>query len=263
MEPLLNPVTINSRLIQSDPWAEGHGVIAEKTFLGSSLLYYALAYMLPAKIAVVLGSGSGFVPRLIRQAQRDVHDFSFFKQSRCILIDADQDVKNFGKADYHDDPNHFFRSSFPDIEIWKMTSQEAIHIFQEQSLRIDYLHIDADHTYEQSLQDIENYLPCMAEDFLMTLHDTAIGHLELQHDGCIPRTIAYLRRHMEQGGKYDHLEMINFNNRFRQPTNYFQHQMTCRGIAILKPKNRSIWDTELAETLHGPTFVQSHLPSDT
>ena len=50
------------------PFQGGHG--AMDGFLGSGMLYYAFAYALKAKVSVCLGSGGGFVPRLLRQAQR-------------------------------------------------------------------------------------------------------------------------------------------------------------------------------------------------
>ena len=47
-------------------WKESHAATA--SFLGSGILYYSFTYMLKAKVAVCLGSGGGFVPRLMRQA---------------------------------------------------------------------------------------------------------------------------------------------------------------------------------------------------
>lgn len=249
--PLLNRKFAAQALVCKDKWAEGHGVIEERQFLGTSLLYFSLAYMLPAQVAVILGSGAGFVPRMIRQAQREVPDHDFIKKSRCILIDADIDEKGFGKAEYYEDSSHFFRELFPEIEIWKMTTDEACQKIKDENLTIDFLHIDADHTFKQSLRDFENYLSCMNSDFIITMHDTAIDHLETFHDGCVPRTIAHLRKEMKPEGKYEKLEMINFNQRHRQGTNYFKDKMRCRGIAIIKPKTRSFWETELGE-ISGP-----------
>jgi len=246
MQPLLNHAAIRDALIQKDPWAGGHGVIAQRGFLGSALLYFSLVYMLPAKTAVVLGSGSGFVPRVVRQAQREVLDEEFFKTSRCLLVDA---CKGAGKGDYHDDPSHFFRASYPEIDVWKMTTDDAAVKLKEEGASIDYLHIDADHTFEQSLKDFENYLPLMAPEFVITLHDTADDGIAVTQDGCVPRTIAHLRREMQDGGKYEHLEMVNFNNRYRREENHFQGHLGCRGVAVVKPKTPSLWDCALTESI--------------
>jgi hypothetical protein len=259
VDSLLNRVFIREQLVSKDPWATSHGVIPGRSFLGTSLLYFTFAYLLPAKTAVIIGSGSGFVPRLIRQAQREIGD-EFVKISRCILIDANLNDKGFGSPDYHDDPNHFFRFSYPDIEIWKMTSDEALSKIKEEAISIDFLHIDGDHTFAQSTKDFDQYLAQMSKDFIITLHDTVINEA-FEYDGCVPRTIGDLRKAMEPGGKYAHLEMINFNNRLRKESHYFKKEMECHGTAIIKPKVLSLWETELAEDLkmflYGDTSSQN------
>jgi hypothetical protein len=236
---------VKDTLISNDPWAVSHGYIASCGFLGTNLLYYTLAYMLPALTAVVLGSGGGVVPRFIAEAQRDIPDSTFQKKRRLILIDADNNDKGFGAPLYHNNPDHPLHKNFPEIEVWKMTTDEAISHLKQRGLEIDYLHIDADHTFIQSLKDLEGYLPLMSEDFIITLHDTALGHLEMHHDGCIPRLIAHLRKEMEKGGRYEHLEMINFNLRKMQKTNFFQKRLDCCGTAIIKPKVATMWDKQM------------------
>ncbi|HRI57993.1 MAG TPA: hypothetical protein PK170_12970, partial [Anaerolineae bacterium] len=68
--PLLSSTTITEALTREAAWAESHG--ADGGYLGMGLLYYTLTYLLKARVAVCLGSGGGFVPRLMRQAQRDL-----------------------------------------------------------------------------------------------------------------------------------------------------------------------------------------------
>src|SRR5262245_47159520 len=70
MQALINFDLIRRALMRDAPWAGSHG--AEGDYLGMGLLYYALVYGMRAKVAVCLGSGGGFVPRLMRQAQRDL-----------------------------------------------------------------------------------------------------------------------------------------------------------------------------------------------
>lgn len=250
----------SNELIAQDKWASSHGVIEEKGYLGTSLLYFTLCYMLPAKVAVVIGSGSGYVPRLVRQAQREVQDEAFQKISRCILIDADSNDKGFGSPDYHDDPAHFFRTAYPEIEIWKMTSDQAFDRLEEEGVRIDFLHIDGDHTYAQSFMDFEQYIKCMSEDFIITMHDTALFAADMQ-DGCVPRTIAHLRNEMQVGGKYEYLEMINFNDRHHKRNNHFKDEMICCGTAVIKPKVLSRWDTQRTNAVIGSISIQSLLGS--
>lgn len=234
-------------MIQEDKWASSHGIIRDNGYLGTSLLYYSFVYSLPAKTAVILGSGDGLVPRFVRQAQREVPDPTFAKESLCILIDADKDIHSFGAPSYHDKNSHFFKEAYPEIEIWKMTTDQAITPLKEKGVKIDFLHIDADHTFSQSLLDFENYLPLMSDDFIITMHDTAINHLEGWKDGCVARTIALLRKEMESGGRFSHLEMININTRRYRDTHYFGKKMECCGVAVIKPKVDSQWDVAYRE----------------
>ncbi|MCI5052646.1 MAG: class I SAM-dependent methyltransferase [Simkaniaceae bacterium] len=237
---MLDPNFISQVLLKEAPYSQTHGAISEKNYLGTAMLYYAHAYMLPAKFAVILGSGGGFVPRIIRQAQRDIEDQSFQQSARTLLIDAN--LPSSGAPEYHDNPNHFFRTSFPDIEIWQKRTDEI-----EGLERIDYLHIDADHSYAQSLRDFERFLPMMSDEFIITIHDTSIYYHDSIGDGAIPRTIAHLRREMERGGKYAHLEMINYNNRHRNPSLHFQDASKCSGVAVIKPKKRTLMETSIGQ----------------
>src|SRR5688572_17442209 len=80
---LLNTDYIKDVLNRDAPWAGSHGSDGER-YLGGGLLYYALAYMSRARLCVCLGSAGGFVPRLMRQAQRDLG----LEGARTILVDA-------------------------------------------------------------------------------------------------------------------------------------------------------------------------------
>ena len=68
---LLNHHVIRSHLLAEAPWAESHGA-DHHLFLGAGLLYYSFAYAFRSRTIVALGSGGGFVPRVLRQAQRDL-----------------------------------------------------------------------------------------------------------------------------------------------------------------------------------------------
>ena len=75
---------IKTHLTVADPWSASHGSAADSEDLSAGILYYALAYSLRATTCVCLGSGGGFVPRMMRQAQRDLD----LGDSRTILIDG-------------------------------------------------------------------------------------------------------------------------------------------------------------------------------
>ncbi len=152
---------IQEHLTKQGFWAGLHG--AKGKNLGAGMLYYGIVYAMSAKTCVCLGSGDGFVPRVLRQAQRDMG----LEDSRTILIDG-----NTGKWGH---PlwlpeNSIFKREFPEIEILLMTTKKALEVAKE--WKIDYLHIDADRTVRGALQDFLDYLPMMAENGMIVLHDT-------------------------------------------------------------------------------------------
>ena len=51
---------------------EGGELSLQGVDLAAGMIYYSLAYSLKARTCVNLGSGGGFVPRMLRQAQRDL-----------------------------------------------------------------------------------------------------------------------------------------------------------------------------------------------
>lgn len=161
--PLLNEQAIGA-IFKDEAYSTSHSANPSQGFLGAGLLYYALAYMWRAELCVCLGSGSGFVPRLMRQAQRDL---GLQDTARTILIDAD--LPGWGDPDYHDAPKGFFRTHF-DVEIWKETTSAALSRLGGE--QIDYLHIDADHSYESVQADFVGYSALMRASRCVTLHDS-------------------------------------------------------------------------------------------
>jgi hypothetical protein len=165
---LLNEKYIENFIIHEAPWRESHGSI-HGTFLGAGLLYYTLAYITHAQVCVCLGSGGGFVPRIMRQAQRDLA----LAGSRTILIDAN--IGDYGRPQWLSE-ECFFKKQFPDIEIiMDTTHNTALTVGKD--WKINYLHIDADHSLEGAYQDFIDYLPLMAPKGVITFHDTRDHHM--------------------------------------------------------------------------------------
>jgi hypothetical protein len=135
------------------------------SYVGSGLLYFAIPYMLKAKTCVCIGSGGGFVPRFMYQAQVEAR----VEGARTVLVDADRG--GLGRPDYLG-PNSFLRAHFPAIEIVNCDSANFAAEAQLKGLKIDYLHIDGDHTYGGALSDFEKYLPLMSDKGLISFHDT-------------------------------------------------------------------------------------------
>lgn len=158
---------IEGNLTRAAAWAESHG--ARGTYLGAGLLYYTLAYMTHAITAVCLGSGGGFVPRLLRQAQRDLE----IEGSRTILVDANLPEAGWGSPQWLDEES-FFRKAYPEVElVLETTLTAAASIFAPAGLVIDYLHVDADHSCAAIVADLAAYRPLLAPDAVVTLHDTS------------------------------------------------------------------------------------------
>jgi hypothetical protein len=158
---------ITNHLLKDEKFHRSHGAKIEDEYLGGSLLYYTLPYAYRSVICVCLGSGSGLVPRLMRQAQLDVYDDP--DKAATILIDANLPEAGYGKPDYHEQETYF--NNF-DVWLWKMLTTEAVCKFADKT--IDYLHIDADHSYMAVKNDLLNYLPKMSEKGIITLHDTIL-----------------------------------------------------------------------------------------
>ena len=162
---LLNRDVMTSYLLKDASWASSHGANSDDGFLGAGLLYYTMAYMLRAKLCVCIGSGGGFVPRLMRQAQRDLG----LESARTVLIDANRG--KWGRPDWID-PVSFFRSNYNDIEIIIDKSSNVFSNSATKEWKIDYLHIDGDHSHHGSLEDFQNYKHLMSPQGIITFHDT-------------------------------------------------------------------------------------------
>jgi hypothetical protein len=172
---LLDRELIESMLTREAPWCETHG--AQDGYMGAGLLYYTLTYATRVAVAVCLGSGGGFVPRVMRQAQRDA---GIADASRTILVDGDVPEAGWGSPQWLE-PGSFFREHYPDVEILLARTDEAAEILGEQGVRIDYLHIDADHSFDGCLADFLRYRPFLRLGSVVTLHDTNYPSAGVKH----------------------------------------------------------------------------------
>src|SRR5581483_11688505 len=97
----------------SMPYAGGHG--AGRTVDGG-VIYYGLACVLRAEVCVCLGSGGGFVPALMRQAQRDLR----LDPADTYLVDAILPEAGFGGPEIEGgwrDPDSLFAREYGDIVV--------------------------------------------------------------------------------------------------------------------------------------------------
>lgn len=99
--------------------------------------------------------------------QRDLK----LSEARTILIDG-----NTGKWEKPQwlSETSFLKTHFPDIEII-LDKTQTVARTQACSWEINYLHIDAERTLYGAFNDFCAYLPYMAKNSTITLHDTGPG----------------------------------------------------------------------------------------
>lgn len=159
-------------------WAHG----ATDKYLGDGLIVYALIQYMKAKECVCLGSGGGFIPRIMTQARRDLWEQEIFEGNNwdswgdignTYVVDACNGVG--GNVSWSE-PDSFLRSEFRPRFIRDTTENAYYNFFVLQEIKIDYLHIDAGHSYEAVKQDFELYTNLLTERGVVTLHDTDLEY---------------------------------------------------------------------------------------
>ena len=155
-------------------WTHG----ATDKHLGDGLLIYSAIQYMRAKTCVCLGSGGGFVPRIMSQARMDLHDQEIFEGNQqmewgdigtTILVDADNGVGGFTDWTNRDS---FLRTHFPCRIILDTTENAYYNYFVKEDIKIDYLHIDAGHSYEDVKLDFELYSKILSPYGIISIHDT-------------------------------------------------------------------------------------------
>lgn len=155
-------------------WAHG----ATKEHLGDGLLVYSIVQHMRAKSCVVIGSGGGFIPRIITQARYDLYQQGIFQGDPSFnwgdigstyLVDACNGVGGINDIENEDS---FFRQKFHPRFI-KDTSENAYYnFFVKEDIKIDLLFIDGDHSYEGVKLDFELYSKLLTEKGVIIIHDT-------------------------------------------------------------------------------------------
>lgn len=164
-------ITSNKGESVSYRWTHG----ATDKHLGDALVIYSLIQMMRSKIVVCLGSGGGFIPRVMVQAQRDLKNQGIFDSDyewnkiQVFVVDAANGVG--GNVDWSDNDS-FFRKEFNPRIILDTTENAYYNFFVKQDLKIDYLHIDADHSYEGVKNDFNLYSKIVNKNALISIHDT-------------------------------------------------------------------------------------------
>ena len=228
-ESLLNLSLIRNTLLREAPWAESHGA-NHLSYLGAGMLYYSMAYSFRSQTIVVLGSGGGFVPRVLRQAQRDLWASGIRPERKggtkrdqpsykLYLVDAHLASAGWGSTFYAENENTTMRKEFADINyVFQLTDDAYENYFRPMydnprtNFTIDYLHVDADHGFEQSWKDFDNYSQLLSDRAVISFHDTCYDNVTRScHAEGVPETIEKLRTESHKRG----LQMIDMHYLYR------------------------------------------------
>jgi hypothetical protein len=158
------------------PYLWTHG--ATSYHMGDGMIIYSLIQHMRAKVCVCIGSGGGFIPRIMTQARFDLYQQKIFEGNPdynwgdigvTYLVDACNGV---GGPTNVEDQNSFFNSFFFPRLI-KETSEDAYYnFFVLQDIKIDFLFIDGDHSYDGVKKDFDLYSKLLSDSGVIVLHDT-------------------------------------------------------------------------------------------
>lgn len=179
-EVILNHDYIKKFITTNDgqpvPFRWTHG--ATDVHLGDGIIIYALIQHMRAKNCVCIGSGGGFIPRIMTQARIDLYKEEIFQGKKdynwgdigsTYVVDPCNGIG--GQSDIEDE-NSFYRTHFYPRFI-KDTSEHAyFNFFILQGIKIDVLFIDGDHSYEGVKKDFELYSKILSPNGIIIFHDT-------------------------------------------------------------------------------------------
>ena len=158
------------------PYLWTHGATVEH--MGDGLMVYSIIQHMRAKNCVCIGSGGGYIPRIMTQARIDLHkqkifegngDYNWGDIGATYVVDACNGV---GGPNDLDNEESFYRTNYYPRFI-KSTSEEAYYdFFVRQDIKIDVLWIDGDHSYEGVKTDFELYSNIMNDKGIIIIHDT-------------------------------------------------------------------------------------------
>lgn len=161
---------------QPVPYRWTHG--ATDFHMGDGIVVYSMIQHMRAKNCVCIGSGGGYIPRIITQARLDLHqqgifegngDYNWGDIGSTYVVDA---CNGIGGPNDLENEDSFYRTHFYPRFI-KSTSEEAYYdFFVRQDIKIDFLFIDGDHSYEGVKLDFNLYSTILSDNGVIIIHDT-------------------------------------------------------------------------------------------
>jgi len=198
------------------PYRWSHG--ATWMNLGDGLIIYTLINFFKLKTLVCLGSGGGFIPRIMSQARYDLSLEGYYKETKMetgdngttYVVDAMNGVN--GKTDWEDKDSVLRKHFYP--QFIKDTTENAYYnYFVKQDIWFDLIHIDADHTFEGVKKDFDLYSEKLMPGGIITIHDTDKSYIEnrTEVDGQEWEDTSGPSKFIETIDK-DKFEIVNFFN---------------------------------------------------
>jgi len=164
------------------PFLWTHG--ATSSHMGDGIIVYSLIQHMRYKNCVCIGTGGGYIPRIMTQARIDLHKQGIFEGNDtyswgdigttflvdpCNGIGGDSNVCNM---------DGFYQKTFYPRFI-KETSERAYYdFFVREDIMIDLLFIDGDHSYEGVKKDFDLYTKRLNPNGLVLIHDTDSSYSE-------------------------------------------------------------------------------------
>ena len=209
-------------------WTHG----ANDSYLGSGIFYYAIPYFLKARVCVC---GGRYVPRLMVDCVWELNETQMYgegKSGEVYVIDATNGFN--GEVDWSDEDS-FLREKFNPKFINSTTEDAFYNFFVKRDIKIDYLHIDAGHTYEDCKQDFDLYSTLMNENGIISIHDSDERYWEdfetyegEPHDMCIgPSEVV-----KEVGEKWEVFNLFDYKEK--------SEKLSSSGLTLLRRKSEEI-----------------------
>ncbi len=222
------------------PYRWTHG--ATDLHMGDGIIVYSLIQHMRVKTCVCIGSGGGFIPRIMTQARIDLHkqkifdgnnDYNWGDIGVTYVVDACNGIG--GPTDLEDETS-FFRSTFYPRLIKSSSINAYYDFFVRQDIKIDLLFIDGDHSYEGVKQDFDLYSSILSNNGIIIIHDTDPNYEETlivsedakkdhyRFDGP-----AKLVKELEKNNNWNLINLHNFRILMDKPSS--------SGITIINRKN--------------------------
>ena len=154
-------------------WSHG----ATDKHMGDGMILYSMMYFFKPTISVCLGSGGGYIPRIMWSCISDLRQEGYDGkgESRVILVDAVNGVN--GEPDWTDEDS-FYRTNFNSEWLHETTEKAYYEYFVKRDMRIDLLWIDADHSLEGVKKDFDLYSEIMSDKGIIMIHDTDKNYVD-------------------------------------------------------------------------------------